>query len=118
MFLLRAPQQTLSAAIQQSDVLILYSRFETFGCVLIEANACGVPVIVSNLPVFHEIIEEGVNGYFVEGDNPAALSEKLKEFIAEKNTFDKISIAVTAAQKYNFKKIGKQFFDLYQTLIK
>ena len=112
------PQQTLSAAIQQSDVLILYSRFETFGCVLIEANACGVPVIVSNLPVFHEIIEEGVNGYFVEGDNPAALSEKLKEFIAEKNTFDKISIAVTAAQKYNFKKIGKQFFDLYQTLIK
>lgn len=110
------PQQKLSAAIQQSDVLILYSRFETFGCVLIEANACGVPVIVSNLPVFHEIIDEGFNGIFAEGENPTALAEKLRQFILEKNTFDKNRIAELAAEKYNFNKIGGQFFDLYQTL--
>lgn len=109
-------QTEIAKAVQQSNALILYSRFETFGCVLIEANACGVPVIVSNLKVFHEIIEEGVNGFFVEGENPAALAEKLKEFILQKYTFDKAAIAASAAEKYNFKRVGQQFLDLYKKI--
>ncbi len=108
-----APQQELAKIMQQCDALILYSRFETFGCVLIEANACGIPVIVSELEVFHEIVEEGVNGIFAPGEDPAALAEKLKEFVRNKNKFDKNAIAVAAAQKYNYKKIGQQFFELY-----
>ncbi len=110
------PQELLAKSIQESDVLILYSRFETFGCVLIEANACGIPVIVSNLEVFHEIIEEGINGFFVEGENPVALAEKLKQFVLQKNTFDKNSIAAATAQKYNFKQIGQQFMNWYKKI--
>lgn len=108
------PQEVLSKSIQQSDALILYSRFETFGCVLIEANACGVPVIVSDLEVFHELIEEGVNGLFVEGENPAALAEKLRQFITQKDHFNKKEIAAIAAEKYNYKKVGQQFIELYK----
>ena len=78
----------LSKAIQHADALVLYSRYETFGCVLIEANACGVPVIVSDLEVFHEIVDEGFNGIFVAGENPVALAAKLKEFAESKNKFD------------------------------
>lgn len=110
------PQPEIAKALQQSDALILYSRFETFGCVLIEANACGIPVIVSDLEVFHEIIEEGVNGLFVEGENPVALAEKIKYFIAQKNNFIKNAIAASAAEKYNFKKVGQQFVELYAQL--
>ncbi len=106
----------LSKAIQQADALVLYSRYETFGCVLIEANACGVPVIVSNLEVFHEIVDEGFNGIFVEEENPLALAGKLKAFAENKNKFDKKAIAAATAEKYNFKKIGKQFFDLYTNI--
>lgn len=111
-------QPVIARAIQQSDALVLYSRFETFGCVLIEANACGVPVIVSELGVFHEIIEEGINGIFAEGEDAGALAEKLEQFILQKNTFDKNAIATTAARKYNFKKVGQQFLDIYTTIIK
>jgi len=108
------PQAELVIILQQMDALILYSRFETFGCVLIEANACGVPVIVSDIPVFHEIVEEGVNGVFVENNSPKALAEKLFEFIQQKIIFDKAQIAIDAADKYNNEKIGKQFIELYQ----
>jgi glycosyltransferase involved in cell wall biosynthesis len=111
-------QTELAEAFRQSDALILYSRFETFGCVLIEANACGIPVIVSELDVFHEIVEEGVNGMFVEGENAVALAEKLKQFILQKNTFDKTGIAASAAEKYNYKKIGQQFLNLYNNIKK
>ncbi|MEO6540523.1 MAG: glycosyltransferase [Ferruginibacter sp.] len=107
------PQAELAKAIQRSDALVLYSRFETFGCVLIEANACGVPVIVSDIKVFHELVAEGVNGIFVEPENALALAEKLKDFSLEKNNFNNNAIAIATSEKYNFKKIGKQFADLY-----
>lgn len=110
------PQPELAKAIRQSDALILYSRFETFGCVLIEANACGVPVIVSDLQVFHEFLEEGVNAVFVEEDNPVALAEKIKQFIAQQGNFENDKIAVSTAEKYNFHTIGKQFALLYEEL--
>ena len=111
------PQQVLARSMQQCDALILYSRFETFGCVLIEANACGIPVIVSDMEVFHEIIEEGVNGTFVNGENSKALAEKLKHFILQKNNFDKTLISQTAAEKYNYKKVGNEFFNFYKNFI-
>lgn len=111
------PQHELAKAIQQADALVLYSRFETFGCVLIEANACGVPVIISDIEVFHELIEEGNNGIFVKGNDPVALAEALSAFTSKKNTFNKDNIAQTAAAKYNFKKVAQQFIDLYDKII-
>ncbi len=110
------PQVKLANSMQQCDALILYSRFETFGCVLIEANACGVPVIVSELPVFHEIVEEGINGMFVKGEDHAALANKLKEFVSKRSSFNKNNIAATAAEKYNYEKVGRQFYDLYNEM--
>jgi glycosyltransferase involved in cell wall biosynthesis len=110
------PQQELAKSLQQADALILYSRFETFGCVLIEANACGIPVIVSELEVFHEIVEEGVNGIFVPGENPEALAEKIKHFVKQKDNFDKNAIARNAADKYNYKQVGQQFINLYKNI--
>ncbi|MEP7255115.1 MAG: glycosyltransferase [Ferruginibacter sp.] len=106
-------QPELAKAMQRSDVLVLYSRYETFGCVLIEANACGIPVIVSDIEVFHELIQEGNNGIFVQGNDPVALAEKLTSFSMQENSFDKNTIAETTAAKYNFDKVGQQFVDLY-----
>ena len=81
------PQAKLAGFVQQSHALILYSRYETFGCVIIEANACGIPVIVSDLPVFHEIIDEGKNGYFVPGENPAVLARKIVWFMKQSGKY-------------------------------
>lgn len=106
-------QPELAKAIQQSDALVLYSRYETFGCVLIEANACGIPVIVSDIEVFHELIEAGKQGIFAETENSAVLAGKLKQFILQKNNFDGKWIAQTTAAKYNFSVVGQMFSGLY-----
>lgn len=111
------PQLTLAKEMQQSDALILYSRFETFGCVLIEANATGIPVIVSDIPVFHELVIENKNGLFAQGANSEALAEKLIEFISKKGTFDTEQIVKTT-EKYNYATVGKQFDELYRQFTK
>jgi len=111
-------QPLIAKAMQQSDALILYSRYETFGCVLIEANACGIPVIVSNLPVFHELVQQDVNGVFAEGDNPPALASALAAFDTDKNKFNKSNIAEAARQRFSYQTIGQQIKDVYVELLK
>ncbi len=110
------PQPQLADFIRQSLALILYSSYETFGCVIIEANACGIPVIVSDIPVFHETVMEGINGFFAEANNPQALAEKMIEVIKKKVSFDSNSIAATSS-KYSYEKVGKQFSDWYSAIL-
>ncbi len=110
-------QDQLAEAIRQSDALILYSRFETFGCVIIEANACAVPVIVTDLEVFHELVEENVNGIFVEGENAAALAKKIKQFALQRNKFVGSAIAKETAEKFSYKSVGLLFNNLYNHII-
>jgi len=110
-------QMELSEYMRHSDALILYSRYETFGCVLIEANACGLPVIATDIPVIKETIEEGRNGILVEKERPEMLAQKIIEFINNRRTFNKKDISGTTSARYNYKKVGEQFFLLYQQLV-
>jgi glycosyltransferase involved in cell wall biosynthesis len=105
--------QHLSAMLRKSDALILYSRYETFGCVYVEAMASGVPVISSDIPVAHEIIRENFSGYFTEGENPEKLAEKMEWFINHAVSPDKKALAENAASLYSPEFIGRRFFDWY-----
>ena len=111
------PQPQLAEFIRQSLALILYSSYETFGCVIIEANACGVPVIVSDIPVFHETVEEGVNGTFAKVNDPIALAERMIEMIKNRSSFDGNTIATKASLGYSYAIVGKQFSDWYSEIL-
>ena len=110
------PQDEVASYLRKSDALILYSHYETFGCVVIEANACGIPAILSDLPVFREYISENENGVFVTPGNPAELANTLENFILGKYQFNKQSIAEKTAERFNYGKIGKEFVAIYENL--
>jgi len=52
-----------------SDLYIMLSRFDTFGMVVLEAMAAGLPVLISGRVGARDIVREGENGFVVE--NPA-----------------------------------------------
>jgi glycosyltransferase involved in cell wall biosynthesis len=110
------PQQELVEYIRQSTALILYSSYETFGCVIIEANACGIPVIVSDIPTFHETVTEGVNGTFAKKNDVNDLAAKMIELAERNSSFDIKTIAGESV-KYSYEKTGKQFSDWYTSLL-
>ena len=110
-------QQQLAEFVRQSLSLVLYSSYETFGCVIIEANACGIPVIVSDIPVFHETVEDGVNGFFAKKDDTQALAERMIEMIINQSVFNRDTIAKKTASLYNYETVGKQFSNWYAEIL-
>jgi glycosyltransferase involved in cell wall biosynthesis len=111
-----AEQPVLAGFLRDSDALILFSRYETFGCVVIEANACGVPVIVSDMPVMRELVPENENGILVEAGNAQALAIALEEFSKRKDQFDK-ALITASAMKYSYDVVGKTFLAEYTSVI-
>ncbi len=111
-------QPQLCDAVKQADALVLYSRYETFGCVIIEANACGVPVIVSDLPVFHELVQEDKGGIFVQPGKPAALVAAFERFANEKENFISNEIAADTKKRFSYPVVGKQVKEVYDEILK
>lgn len=102
---------------QKSSVFVFFTRHETFGCVIIEANACGLPVIVTDLEVTREVVTPGVNGVFVESENVDSLAEKILQMINNRQKFDPITISQQTRNKYNYDRIGGLFIEWYNSLI-
>ena len=110
------PQEVLAKTIQRSDALILYSKYETFGCVVIEANACGIPAILSDLPVFHEYSVENKTAIFVEPGKPEALADAMISFIKNREMFDAQKIWGHVVTKFSYPVIAHQFDAMYDDL--
>ncbi len=112
------PQSELNEMVADSDALILYSNYETFGCVIVEANACGVPVIVSDFPVFDENVQEGITGFKVPLHAPRELADRMLKIINKQHLFNKEQIINLTKENYSFQVIGKQFADVYNRYAK
>ncbi|WP_131737855.1 glycosyltransferase family 4 protein [Actinomadura roseirufa] len=72
----------LEGEIAKASVLALPSRGEGFGMTIIEAFACGVPVVAFDCPLGpRELVTDGHDGFLVPPEEPAALAEALIRLI-------------------------------------
>jgi Glycosyltransferase len=67
----------VQAVYQAADLLVLNSRQEPFGLVLVEAMSCGTPVLATRVGGIPEIVTDQVNGWLVDKDDTAALASKI-----------------------------------------
>ena len=63
--------------LQAADVYLFPSLYEAFSLSCIEAAACGLPLVVTKINGSEELVEEGVNGFFVEHD-AASIAPRLR----------------------------------------
>ena len=72
--------EDIAKLLQESDALVMFSNYETFGIVCAEALACGTPVIATDIPATKELVNEN-NSILIETENVEMLTGALLSFI-------------------------------------
>lgn len=67
---------------KQASVFCLPTKIEPFGIVFLEAMACKLPVIASNIGAIPEFVIENKNGYMVDPNNSQQLAQRIIELIS------------------------------------
>ena len=82
---------------QKADLFVLPSLHEAFGLVVLEAMACGLPVIVTDQVGALDYVVEGENGFVVAAGSVKQLADKIKFFDSNRNqctTYGEKSLAL------------------------
>ncbi|MEM4723706.1 MAG: glycosyltransferase [Candidatus Hadarchaeum sp.] len=118
------PHNRISDFYNCIDLLCLPSRTtahwkEQFGRVLIEAMACGVPVVGSDSGAIPYVIRETGGGLIFRERDPEDLAEKLIYLLSNPEERQKLGQRgqESVRQKYSYEMVAKQFYEVYQALI-
>jgi glycosyltransferase involved in cell wall biosynthesis len=100
----------LPSILRDSDCLLLPSRFDSFGMVVAEAMACGVPVIVSDMVGAKQLVEEARNGFVVPVGRIDALADKMRWCIVNRGSLKEMSVAARAtAERVSWDSYQERF---------
>jgi glycosyltransferase involved in cell wall biosynthesis len=101
-----------------ADVFVLSSLWEGFGNVVVEAMACGTPVVSTDCP--HgpgEIISHGESGLLIPIASSDALARVLLRILDDQELRDRLTAnGHERARDFHASKIGREYIDLFEKL--
>jgi glycosyltransferase involved in cell wall biosynthesis len=102
----------------KSSLSVCSSRYEGFGMVILEAMACGLPVISFDCPWGPgSIISDGRDGVLVENANVDALADKIIQVLSAKDYMHELAQnAIDKSKKYRLESIALKWKSLFESL--
>jgi len=118
LFLGKRGQMTLPYYYAAAEVVVMPSRYESFGMVALEAMACGTPVIASRVGGLAHLIQDGETGYFVPSQDPEALAEKLRLVFVDNELRTRLGAqAASYARDFCWESISSQIVEVYEEMV-
>jgi glycosyltransferase involved in cell wall biosynthesis len=100
----RKPQEELARLMADSAVVVLPSRAESFGAVLVEALACGTPVVATRCGGPEDIVTPEV-GELVPVGNTEALADALSRVLSRARTFSPTDLRAYAVDRFSWERV-------------
>ncbi|MBB4062404.1 glycosyltransferase family 4 protein [Salinibacter ruber] len=111
-------RDALIQAMQRADVLVLPSRHDSFGRVVVEAMATGLPALVSAHVGAKEVLTDGENGWVVPAEDANALTEQMRWCVNHpERVADMQEAAVQAAEGYMWTAYRERVVQCLETVI-
>jgi len=103
----------------QAHVAVLPSRREGLPKSLLEAAACGRPLIATDVPGCREIARNGVDGLLVAADNPQALADAIETLMRDRDLRLRYGQAARdiVTREFSSARIGTEIVSLYAKLL-
>ena len=113
----RLPEKRLYEIYSNSDIFILSSIYESFGIVLIEAMASGLPIVASNILAVRNVVENNKTGLLVKL-TPEDFAKAIEKLLNNSQLREKlIKNGLEEVKKYNWDKTVSKFEWIYKEVI-
>ncbi|WP_078432802.1 N-acetyl-alpha-D-glucosaminyl L-malate synthase BshA [Metabacillus halosaccharovorans] len=112
-------QDSLEELYSISDLILLLSEKESFGLVLLEAMACGVPCIGTNAGGIPEVILEGETGYICDVGDIETIAIRAIQILSDQDLHNRMaeSATILAKERFHSDKIVSQYESIYYKLL-
>lgn len=113
-----APAQ-VAAEMQRARCFVLFSNYENLPCVLIEAQATGLPAVATRVGGVPELLRpDGQAGLLVPPADEAALAEALRTVLtAPAGRFDGAALRASAVAEFSYPAVGRAYRAVYARIL-
>jgi glycosyltransferase involved in cell wall biosynthesis len=111
----RLPESAVPDIYRGAAMVVLPSRAEGFGLPVIEAMACGVPVVCSDLPVLREIAE-GV-AVFCDPTSPNAFADAIGQLLDAPGTTGRRKLGIDRARSFTWERAAAETVAAYEAAL-
>ncbi|HEY2791564.1 MAG TPA: glycosyltransferase family 4 protein [Micromonosporaceae bacterium] len=102
----------LTSLYDTHDLFVMPSRLEAFGIVFVEAQARGLPCVARDACAMPEIVEPGISGALVSGDDPADLAQAIADVLGDDALYEKCHArAGDVAAHYSWDRTGREIVE-------
>jgi len=114
------PDELLVPYYQQAELFVLPSIFEPFGMTVLEAMACGVPVVASKFGGISDVIRSQENGLLIDPTNPAEFADAIVALLKARERAKEIGQAGRGVirKHFSWEAIARRHIKFYEGFIK
>jgi glycosyltransferase involved in cell wall biosynthesis len=111
----KVPHEDIATCINEFDVFVNLSEYESFGVSVVEAMACGKPVIVSEAEGLKEVVSNERNGSIVNPNNIGQIVLALEKYMLSESLRETVGLNANQRVKdiYNWKDNLEQMIGVY-----
>lgn len=112
------PHERLPEYYNAADLVVVPSRYESFGLVAVEGMACGTPVVASRVGGLPYTVEDGINGFLMPYGAVDQLAAASAHVLRDPALWAHLSAgAIATAQRFGWEQVTERILALYRTVV-